>query len=209
MSHQFLLTFHLGLKQVSRTTHLNAQNNYNQISQELASVRNMAEDAEIGSRTSSTTRSVENWASDMAEDAEVGGNCDGGDDKTFEKSPSQKLNVSTRYLTVLRSVKMSSLDNLNHCWDSQLETLLEWLQAKFAGMLAQKYKEQNSCRTMQGSYPNQSLRKLTFYRYNKLSSCQVCKTYKLSWYHSTLIIKLQLLGTDTSLSGTSFLSLTL
>ena len=59
-SHQFLLTFHPGLKQVSQTTHLNAQNDYNQISREPVSVREMAEDAEFGSGTSSTTRSAKN-----------------------------------------------------------------------------------------------------------------------------------------------------
>ena len=58
--YQFLLTFHLGLKYVSRTTYLNSRNNYNQISQELVSVRDMAEDTEVGSRTSSTTRSAKN-----------------------------------------------------------------------------------------------------------------------------------------------------
>ena len=66
----------------------------------------MAEDAEIRSGTSSTTRSAENSPSDMAEDAEVGGNGDGGNDETVERSPlSKKPNVSTGYLTSLRSEK--------------------------------------------------------------------------------------------------------
>ena len=57
---QFLSTFHPGLKQVSRTTHLDAQNDHNQISQELASVRDMAKNAQVGSGISSTTRSAKN-----------------------------------------------------------------------------------------------------------------------------------------------------
>ena len=52
--------FHLELEQISRTTHLDAQNNHNQISQELVSVKDIAEDAKFGSGTSSTTRSAEN-----------------------------------------------------------------------------------------------------------------------------------------------------
>ena len=44
----------------------------------------------------------------MAEDAEVGGNGDGGDDETVERSPlSKKPNVPTGYLTSLRFEKMS------------------------------------------------------------------------------------------------------
>ena len=64
----------------------------------------MAEDAEVGSGTSSTTRSAENSSAsvDMAEDAEVG-ESDGGDDETVEKSPSKKPNVPIGYLTSLRS----------------------------------------------------------------------------------------------------------
>ena len=64
-----------------------------------------AEDAEVGSGTSSTTRSAKNSPSDMAEDAEVGGNDDGGDDKTVERPPSKKPNVPMGYLTFLRSGK--------------------------------------------------------------------------------------------------------
>ena len=106
-SHQFLSTFHPGLKQVSRTIHLDAQNDHNQISRELVSVRDMAEDAEVGSGTSSTTRSAENSSAsvDMAEDAEVGEG-DGGDDETVERlALSKKSNVPTGYLTSLRSEK--------------------------------------------------------------------------------------------------------
>ena len=62
-----------------------------------------AEDAEVGSGTSSTTRSAENSSAsvDMAEDAEVGEG-DGGDDETVERSPSKKPNGPTEYLTSLR-----------------------------------------------------------------------------------------------------------
>ena len=57
----------------------------------------MAEDAEVGSGTSSTTKSAENLSAsvDMAEDAEVGGNGDSGNDETVERSPlSKKSNVA-------------------------------------------------------------------------------------------------------------------
>ena len=66
-----------------------------------------AEDAEVGSGTSSITRSAKNSSVsvDMAEDAEFGeGNS--GADETVERSPSKKPNVSTGYLTSLRSEKM-------------------------------------------------------------------------------------------------------
>ena len=62
----------------------------------------MAEDAEVGSGTSSTTRSAENSPSDMAENAEIGGNGDGSDDETVKRSPlSKKPNGLTEYLTSL------------------------------------------------------------------------------------------------------------
>ena len=62
----------------------------------------MAEDDEFGSGTSSTTRSDKNLPLDIAENAEVGGNGDGGDDKTVKKSPLfKKLNGLTKYLTSL------------------------------------------------------------------------------------------------------------
>ena len=65
----------------------------------------MAEDAEVGRRTSSTTRSAKNLSAsvDMAEDAEVGEG-DGGDDETVKRSPlSKKLNGPIGYLTSLCS----------------------------------------------------------------------------------------------------------
>ena len=73
----------------------------------LPSSMDGAEDAEVRSGTSSTTRSAKNSPLDMAEDAEVGGNGDGGNDKTVERSPSKKPSVPTGYLTSLRSEKMS------------------------------------------------------------------------------------------------------
>ena len=105
----FYRRFHPGLKSVSRTTHLDAQNDYNQISRELVSVRDMAEDAEVDSGTSSTTRSAENSLSDMAEDAEVDDNGDGGDNETVERLPSKKSNVPMGYFTPLRSDADSAL----------------------------------------------------------------------------------------------------
>ena len=64
---------------------------------------NRAEDTEVGSRTSSTTRLAENSPLNMPEDIEVGGNGDGGDDETVEKSLlSTKSNKPIEYLTSLR-----------------------------------------------------------------------------------------------------------
>ena len=63
----------------------------------------MAEDAEVGSGTSSTSRSAENLPSDMADDAEVGDNGDDVDDKTVKRSPPKKSNVPMGYLTPLHS----------------------------------------------------------------------------------------------------------
>ena len=71
-----------------------------------------AEDAEVGSGTSSTTRLAENSSASvyMAEDAKVGGNGDGGDDEMVERSPlSNKPNGPTEYLTSLRSDPDSAL----------------------------------------------------------------------------------------------------
>ena len=63
-----------------------------------------AEDAEIGSGTSSTIRSAKNSSSKMVEDAKVGGNSNGGDDKMVERSSlSKKLNGPMEYLTSLHS----------------------------------------------------------------------------------------------------------
>ena len=70
----------------------------------------MAEDAEVGRRTSSTIRSVENSPSDLAENAEVGDNGDGGDNTTVKRSLLfKKPNRPTRYLTSLRSDTDSAL----------------------------------------------------------------------------------------------------
>ena len=68
----------------------------------------MAEDAEVGSGTSSITRSAKNSSAsvNMAEDAEVGEN-DGGDNEMVKQSPSKKPNVPTGYFTFLHSKKMS------------------------------------------------------------------------------------------------------
>ena len=64
----------------------------------------MAEDAEVESETSSTTRSAENSALNMAEDAEVDGNGDSVDNETVKRSPLfKKPNGPTEYLTSLRS----------------------------------------------------------------------------------------------------------
>ena len=70
----------------------------------------MAEDTEVGSRTSSTTRLDKNLSAsmDMAEDAELGEG-DGGDDETVKRSPSKKSNVPIGYLISLRSDANSAL----------------------------------------------------------------------------------------------------
>ena len=96
----------------------------------------MAEDAEVSSGMSSTTRSAKNLSVsvDMAEDAEVDEG-DDSDDKTVKRSPSKKPNISIRYLTSLRSDANSvffakiwvSLDSFNYGWGSQLEALPKWL----------------------------------------------------------------------------------
>ena len=82
-----------------------------QSAENLPSSIDGAEDAEIGSGTSSTTRSAKNSSAsvDMAEDAEDAevGEGDGCDDETVKQSLSKKLNVPTGYLTSLRSKKMS------------------------------------------------------------------------------------------------------
>ena len=73
------------------------------------------------------------------------------------------------------------LDSFGYGWGSQLETLPEWLWAKFAVLLAQGYNKWSFLWAVQGSHPNKFLQKSTLYSYNKLSSCQVCGTYELSW----------------------------
>ena len=76
----------------------------NQSAENFPSSTDGANNAEVGSGISSTTRSDENLPSNMAKDAEVGGNGDGSDDETVERSPlSKKLNGSIGYLTSLRS----------------------------------------------------------------------------------------------------------
>ena len=70
----------------------------------------MAEDAEVGSGTNSTTISVENLLSsiDMAEDVQVSEGND-SNDKTVEKSPfSKKPHVLIEYFTFLRPRKKMS-----------------------------------------------------------------------------------------------------
>ena len=59
------------------------------------SVSDMAENAEVGSKTSSTTRSAKNLLLDIAENAEVGSNGHGNDNETVKKSPFKKLNGPT------------------------------------------------------------------------------------------------------------------
>ena len=150
-----------------------------QSAQNLPLSMDRAEDAKVGSGTSFTTRSAKNLPSGMVEDAEVGGNGNDEDDEMVKNHLLPKCRTDLpEHLTSLRSKKRwVSLDSFGYSWGSQLEVLSEWLQAKFAGLLAQGYKEQSSSRATQGSYPNQSLRKLTFHRYNKLNSLQVCRTY--------------------------------
>ena len=70
-----------------------------------------AEDAEVGSGTSSTTRSAKNLSAsvDMAKDAEVG-ESGGDDDKTVEKSPLfKKSSGPIGYFTSLHSDADSAL----------------------------------------------------------------------------------------------------
>ena len=62
-----------------------------------------AEDAEVESETSSTTRSAKNLPLDMAEDAEIDGNGNGGDDETVKRLPFRKLSGPTEYLISLCS----------------------------------------------------------------------------------------------------------
>ena len=66
----------------------------------------MVKDAEVGSGTSSITRSAKNLSLlvDMAEDAEIGDG-DGRDNKTVKRSSCKKPNILMGYLTSLRSGK--------------------------------------------------------------------------------------------------------
>ena len=118
------------------------------------------------------------------------------DNKTIERSPlSKKSSGPIEYLTSLRSNTDSS--PLAKRWVSP-DSFWPLLKLSVKGTIGKAIK-QNYCRATQSSHPNQFLRKLTLYRYNKLSSYQVHGTYKLSWYHSTSIIKLRPLGTSTPL----------
>ena len=49
-----------------------------------------AEDAKVGSETSSRTRSAENLPLNKTENIKIGRNGNGGDDKMVKKSPSSK-----------------------------------------------------------------------------------------------------------------------
>ena len=69
----------------------------------------MAEDAEVGSGTSFTTRLAENLPSDMAEDAEIGGNGNSGNDEMVKRSLSRKLSGPMEYFISLRSNADSAL----------------------------------------------------------------------------------------------------
>ena len=131
---------------------------------------------EVGSRTSSTTRSAKNSPLDMAEDAEVDGNGNGSDDEMVEKSPFRKSSGAREYFTSLRSDADSA--SFAKRWVS-LDSFWPLLKLSVKGTIGKAIK-QSSYRAMQGSHPNQSLRKLTLYRYNKLSSRQVYGTYKLA-----------------------------
>ena len=54
----------------------------------------MAEDAEVGSKTSPTTRLAKKSLLDIAEDVKVGGNGNSSDDETVKKSPFKQLSGS-------------------------------------------------------------------------------------------------------------------
>ena len=146
----------------------------------------MAEDAEVGNGTSSTTRSAENSLAsmDMAEDAKVGKG-DGGNDETVKQSPSKKPSVRTGILPPYAPKRWVSPDSFWPLLKLSVKSTIK------------KAIKQSSRWATQGSHSNQFLRKSTLHSYNKLSSCQVRGTYELSWYHSTSIIKLRLLGTST------------
>ena len=69
----------------------------------------MAEDAEVGSGTSSTTRSAENLSAsvDMAEDAEVG-ESDGGDNEMVKKITFQEVKRTYKLKdTIWKATKQS------------------------------------------------------------------------------------------------------
>ena len=70
------------------------------------------EDADVGSGTSFTTKSVKYLPLDMAQDAEVGDIGDSSDNKTVKKSPfSKKLSGSIRYFYFLHWEKIPEREN--------------------------------------------------------------------------------------------------
>ena len=69
----------------------------------------MAEDAEIGSGTSSRTKSAGKLLLNMAKDVKVDSNSDGGYNKMVERLLFKKLSGLTRYLTSLHSNADSAL----------------------------------------------------------------------------------------------------
>ena len=80
----------------------------------------MADDAEVGSGTSSTTRSVKQLSAsvDMMEDAEF---CEGnsGDDEIVKRLPFKKSSRSTGYFISLHSEKRwVSLNSFSYDWSS-------------------------------------------------------------------------------------------
>ena len=100
----FYQRFIQGLSKLAGPLTLMFRTTLSQSAENLPLSMNGAEDAEVGSRTSSTTRLVENLSAlvDMVEDAEVGEG-DDGDDEMVKQSPSKKPNVPTGYLTSLCS----------------------------------------------------------------------------------------------------------
>ena len=95
----------------------------------------MAEDAQVGNKTSFTIRSAENLLAsvDIVEDTE-NDESDGSNNKTVKRLSLSKMpNVPTRYFTSLCSKKRwVSLDSFGYSWGSLLKVLSEWLQVKFA-----------------------------------------------------------------------------
>ena len=63
----------------------------------------MTEDAEVGSKMTSTTKSAKNLPLHIAEDAEISDNGNGGNNEMVERSPSRKPSKFIEYLASLRS----------------------------------------------------------------------------------------------------------
>ena len=83
-----------------------------------------AEDAEVGSKTSSTTKSAKNLSPsvDMAKNTKFVED-NGGDNKTIKRLPfSKKLNLPTGYLTTLHS-KKSTWKTKQSCCQSHVQYL--------------------------------------------------------------------------------------